>query len=212
MPVAERRLREKQARKNQILDAARELFFEKGFEGATIEDIAERTELSKGAIYLYFPSKEEIYISLMLEGSTILYQMLKESVSADLPADTLLRRLGHSYLRFYREYTGYFRMLFLYYSSNSIHEKLTPELSANCEHQAKQSLMLVASVIQRGMDQGLFKSCNPMDMAILTWSCQNGIILLGERRHDEVLQLDTSVEKLHDLFLESTIISLKTGR
>src|SRR3990172_563031 len=212
MAVAERRIREKEARRNLILDAARDLFFAKGFEGTTIEEIAGSTELSKGTIYLYFPSKEEIYISLMLEGSKILYGMLREAAAPDLPADTLLRRLGQAYLRFYREYTGYFRMLFLYYSSASIHEKLTPELCERCELQAKQSLQMVAGVIQQGIDQGLYRPCNPMDMAILTWSCLNGIILLGERRHDEILQLNTSLERLHDLFLESMIISLKTGR
>jgi len=212
MPVAERRLREKEARRQQILDAAREIFFAKGFEGATIEEIAEKTELSKGALYLYFSSKEEIYITLMLEGSQILHGMLKKSASQNLPADTLLRRLGQAYLRFYREYTEYFRMLFLYYSSLSIHQKVGPELCERCEMQAKQSLELVAAIIQKGVDQGLFKSCNPMDQAVLVWTCQNGIILLGERGDDHLLRLNTSVEKLQDLFLESFIASLKSGR
>lgn len=212
MAVAERRLREKQARRSQILDAARELFFAKGFESTTVEEIATRTELSKGAIYLHFPSKEEIYITLMLEGSEILYEMLRESVDADLPADTLLRRLGQAYLRFYREYTGYFRMLFLYYSSLEIHQKLTPNLCERCEASAKQSLMLVTSVVQKGIEQGIFRPCNPWEAAIMLWTCQNGIILLGERGDDQALQLQTSVEKIHDLFVESMIASLKTGR
>src|SRR5262245_32749667 len=142
MPVAQRRLREKQARREQILDSARQLFFEKGFEGTTIEEIAEKTELSKGAIYLYFPSKEEIYISLMLEGTAILHDMLRKAVSADLPADTLLRRLGHAYYAFYKEQTGYFRMLFLYYSSPEMVNKISKDLCSSCEEDAKKSLML----------------------------------------------------------------------
>jgi AcrR family transcriptional regulator len=77
MAVADRRQREKLARRQQILDAARDLFFAKGFESTTVEEIAIRTELSKGAIYLHFPSKEEIYITLMLEGSQILQDMLR---------------------------------------------------------------------------------------------------------------------------------------
>ena len=212
MAVAERRLREKEARRQQILDAARDLFFQKGFESTTIEEIAERTELSKGAIYLHFPSKEEIYITLMLEGSEILFQMLRDSVSVDLPADTLLRRLGQSYFRFYREYTGYFRMLFLYLSSVEVHEKITRELCDRCEASAKQCLSLVASIIQKGIDQALFRACNPWEHAIMTWACKNGVILLGERGDDQVLQLGTSVEKLHDLFVETMITSLKAGR
>jgi hypothetical protein len=148
----------------------------------------------------------------MLEGSRILYGMLRESVEADLPADTLLRRLGQAYMRFYREYTGYFRMLFLYYSSLEIHQKITPDLCEQCENSAKQSLTLVTSVIQKGIDQGIFRPCNPWEVAIMLWTCKNGIILLGERGDDQVLQLQTSIEKIHDLFVESIVVSLKTGR
>jgi len=212
MPVAQRRLREKQARREQILGAARQLFFAKGFEGATVEEIAEKTELSKGAIYLYFPSKEEIYISLMLEGSAILHEMLRKAVSADLPADTLLRRLGHAYYEFYKEHTGYFRMLFLYYSSPEMANKISRDLCSCCEESAKSSLMLVAETIQKGIDDKLFKPCNPWDFALLTWTAQNGVILLAERGDDQNLQLNTSVEKLLDLFIESMIVSLKSGR
>ena len=68
MPVLERRQREKEARRQQILDAARDLFFDRGFEGTTIDEIAQRTEISKGAVYLHFPSKEEIYFTLPRPG------------------------------------------------------------------------------------------------------------------------------------------------
>jgi AcrR family transcriptional regulator len=213
MSVAERRAREKQARKSLILDAARELFFEKGLEGTTVEDIAERSELSKGTIYLYFPSKEEIYVTIMLEGASILYEMLQEAASIDVPADTLLRRMGQTYYRFYREYTGYFRMLFLYYNSAlDIHKKISPELCTQCDQKAVQSIHLAAQMIQRGVDQGVFKSCNSLDFAVLSWTCQNGIILLGEKGDDRHYNLPTSPEKLHDLFLESMIAALKNGR
>lgn len=177
-----------------------------------MEEIAQKTELSKGAIYLYFRSKEEIYVSLMNEGAGILHNMLKDAVSAELPADTLLRRLGDAYLRFYRDYPGYFRMLFLYSVSPEFAEKISPDLSERCEDQAKDSLMLVSHVIQKGIDEKIFKPRNPWDFAILLWTCQNGVILLGERGDDQFLKLNTSIQKLHDLFVESMIVALKTGR
>src|SRR5438874_7692341 len=123
MAIAERREREKLARRQEILKAARELFFERGFEGTTIDEIAKGAELSKGAVYLYFPSKEEIYFSLLEEGSEILYNMLRKASQADLPADTLLRRLGRAYHDFYRKHPGYFRILFLYSVSPEVHLK-----------------------------------------------------------------------------------------
>ncbi len=60
MGLEERRRREKENRRAAILKAARKLFFEKGFKPVTVESIAHKGELSKGSIYLYFNSKEEI--------------------------------------------------------------------------------------------------------------------------------------------------------
>ena len=52
--------RRAEARPDEVLDAALDLFIEKGFPATRVEDIAKRAGLSKGAVYLYFPSKEKI--------------------------------------------------------------------------------------------------------------------------------------------------------
>lgn len=52
--------RRAEARPDEVLDAALDLFMEKGFAATRVEDIAKRAGLSKGAVYLYFPSKEKI--------------------------------------------------------------------------------------------------------------------------------------------------------
>ena len=77
MGVAERRQREKQARRQAILDAARECFFKDGFEATTVSQITDRVELSTGTLYLYFKNKEEIYVSILEEGLDILYELMK---------------------------------------------------------------------------------------------------------------------------------------
>ena len=67
MAFERRRIREKENRKSAILKAARKLFFEKGFKSVTVESIARKAELSKGAVYLYFKSKDEIYSQILLD-------------------------------------------------------------------------------------------------------------------------------------------------
>lgn len=57
--------RRAEARPDEVLDAALDLFIEKGFAAARVEDIARRAGLSKGAVYLYFPSKEAILEALV---------------------------------------------------------------------------------------------------------------------------------------------------
>ena len=60
--------RRAEARPDEVLDAALDLFIEKGFAATRVEDIAKRAGLSKGAIYLYFKSKIDIYMECIADG------------------------------------------------------------------------------------------------------------------------------------------------
>ena len=71
MTTAQRRAREKAEKRREILEAAREVFFQKGVHRATMDDVAARAEVAKGTLYLYFQSKEEILAHLLLEGLSI---------------------------------------------------------------------------------------------------------------------------------------------
>lgn len=64
-PPAPKFRRRAEARPDEVLDAALDLFMEKGFAATRVDDIAKRAGLSKGAIYLYFPSKEAILEGLV---------------------------------------------------------------------------------------------------------------------------------------------------
>ena len=63
----DRKQQERQARRRRIQRAAREVFAEKGFTKTSIEQVARQASLSVGAIYLYFRSKEDLYVSLLEE-------------------------------------------------------------------------------------------------------------------------------------------------
>ena len=75
MGIAERKERERLVRREQILEAAYQLFHETGFSAATMDQIAERAELAKGTLYLYFKSKEEVYYALLDRGLEIICHM-----------------------------------------------------------------------------------------------------------------------------------------
>src|SRR5262252_9907248 len=67
----ERKAQERQARRRRIQEAARTVFAERGYAGASIELIARAAQLSVGAIYLYFRSKEDLYVSLVEDALTV---------------------------------------------------------------------------------------------------------------------------------------------
>ena len=64
----ERKVQDRQARRRRVQDSARTVFDEKGYDGASIEHIARASQLSVGAIYLYFQSKEDLYVSLLQDA------------------------------------------------------------------------------------------------------------------------------------------------
>ena len=63
-----RRERRKEARPGELLDAALDLFVEKGFAATRAEEVAARAGVSKGTLFLYFPSKEELFKAVVREN------------------------------------------------------------------------------------------------------------------------------------------------
>lgn len=72
--TSRRREREREERRRAILEAAREVHREKGLAAATMDEVAQRAELSKGALYLYFESKEELFSALALRPLELLVE------------------------------------------------------------------------------------------------------------------------------------------
>ncbi|GEM_PF-1439301 len=82
--------RVKHEREQEILDAARDVFAEQGFEKASIDGIAERVGIGKGTVYLHFASKEDILTELMQRGSQLLLDKCRAKLSAQATATSKL--------------------------------------------------------------------------------------------------------------------------
>ncbi|MFW6181976.1 MAG: TetR/AcrR family transcriptional regulator [Spirochaetota bacterium] len=110
MGTAERRLREKEARHNSIVGAARALFLEKGLEATTMEDIAREAELSKGTLYLYFENKEELIYALLLEVLEGLKERVERACGGGGSGYDRARRIIRAYLEHQREHFEYLHL------------------------------------------------------------------------------------------------------
>ena len=75
---AAKRERRKEARPGELLDAALDLFVEKGFAATRSEEVAARAGVSKGTLFLYFPSKEELFKAVVRENISGRFQEWKE--------------------------------------------------------------------------------------------------------------------------------------
>ncbi len=112
MGTRERRERERQQRREAILDAARRLFWARGYERATMPQIADAAEVAPGTLYLYFPSKEALYTELLVEGYERLAERLRQAVRADASPREQGEALTDGFLSFAREHPEYFDIIF----------------------------------------------------------------------------------------------------
>ncbi|MCS7286503.1 MAG: TetR/AcrR family transcriptional regulator [Anaerolineae bacterium] len=179
MSTSERRAREKEQRKQDILEAARKVFSSKGIGEATVEDVAAAAELSKGTIYLYFSSKEEILAHLLLEGFDILLEKLAEAYvpQQNLSPTERLYRLTGAYLQFFKENPFYFRLM-VAFDRGRLHEKIPSELGEEIKTKNQEALQWVAKAIKEGIQRELFRPCDPWLTAAVLWASIHGVIVL----------------------------------
>ena len=204
MGTRERKEREKMARKNAILEAARTVFFEKGFHAATMDQIAETAELSKGSLYLHFPSKEELYVTLILEGLEILHERFLQAAKDTKDWERKLRNIGKAYCSFYRKNRNYFGILF-FLQHGEITSNISESLFQMYFEKGMSCLNVLAKAIQEGMEAGEIETDNPMELAVVSWGSLNGIILLyEEEEHRRFIpgSLDNLIRKSMDLMIE----------
>src|SRR5262245_13887112 len=112
MGVTERRERERQETRTKILDAARELFAELGYEAVTMRKVAERVEYSPTAIYFHFKDKESLMRELCeIDFGSLAHQFQKIAREKD-PIERL-RKIGHAYVAFGVDFPNHYRLMFM---------------------------------------------------------------------------------------------------
>jgi AcrR family transcriptional regulator len=96
----------------EILAAARGVFAEKGFAGASVDDIAQAAGVAKGTIYLYYPSKREIYFAALREGLTALAVKTQMQVEGATTLREKLLAYVETKLRYFDENRDFFKIYF----------------------------------------------------------------------------------------------------
>ena len=192
MSTTQRRAREKENRRRSILDAARAVFFESGFQLATVDDVAARAEVSKGTVYLYFESKETILAHLLLEGLEELVAVLEDAYAAgrDIAPVERLRRLAMGYFYFFQANPHYHRLI-MAFDRGHFQESVPPELYAQVLTRSLRGFHRAVQTMQQGIEQGVFSVTDPRQAAAAVWAGINGsLVLLGHPLRREMVASD----------------------
>ena len=178
MSSEERRKKERENRKNSILKAARKLFFERGFKSVTVDLIAAKAEVSKGSIYLYFDSKEEIYTQILISANIERHKEIENFARQEGTASELLLKYARVYVDFFLENNELFRILmtFMLHAENM---NLTEEQNTQLIHTTNENIRTVSEILQKGVDTGEFSSQIDIRQGQnAIWGLLNGIISL----------------------------------
>lgn len=153
-PAEPARKRRKEARPQELLDAALEVFVERGFAASKMEDVASRAGVSKGTVYLYFPSKEELLKAVIRHNlSLTIAQGGDLAAQFPGPTDELLRVLAMSWWDRVGETqaSGIFKLIIT-------EVRNFPEFAQFYAAEViEPGRQLLKALLQRGIDRGEFR-------------------------------------------------------
>jgi len=177
MGIQERKEREKERRRQQIIVAAKRVFSEKGFNKATMEDIAKEAELSPGTLYLYFKNKEELYASLSLRILQYLHIRVthvnkERSLSPDQKLSALMEAMYDVY-----DFDPLIIINMFHLQSSETLKNLSESLLEEIKELSKKSIGAIAKIFEEGMEKGIYIDRHPVALADIFWSMFSGVVL-----------------------------------
>ena len=176
-PLDHKRERRKQARPGELLEAALDLFVDKGFAATRVEEVAARAGVSKGTLFLYFPSKEELFKAVVRENIVRAQTQGAEEIARfEGPSAELLEFLM---LEWWRRYgatkAAGISKLVMSEASNF------PDLARFFQQEVVEpGHAMVAAVLQRGMARGEFRA---LDLGLTIHSVLAPLLFLVTWKH-----------------------------
>ena len=159
-------------RKKQILDAALKVVVRKGYSDCRIDDIASESNLSKGAIYWYYDSKKEIFLSLVSHWVNNFGVTLNHIVEEDHSSSRQLTELFNFFLNAYRQNPNVFKAELEFWSLSS----RDPDFKQKTQKVYHELLDLIEEIIRRGVETGEFKNLDVKVAALSIMVNIEGII------------------------------------
>ncbi|MGM0587337.1 MAG: TetR/AcrR family transcriptional regulator [Bacteroidota bacterium] len=218
MSKISRKEREKKRRREAILDAAESVVLRKGLEATRMDEIAERAELSKGTLYLYFHNKMELYLGLCERGSIQLNALLAKVLVSDKSGIQMIRDLGSSYIQFVQENPHYFDAFMYFEAYTDTKELANSEIGKRCDEYLNEAIGYITRALQVGMQDGTISDeFDPRKLAIQIWGATRGLIqmthLESSGHYFSILKdLDMETEQMFREFMLLVLRGISTEK
>ncbi len=182
MGIQERKQRERERRRQQIIVAAKRVFSEKGFSKTTMEDIAREAELSPGTLYLYFKNKDELYASLSLRILQYMNIRLGDvKKEKDSNPEQKIASIKEALYDVYQFDPMILISMFHLQSSETL-KNLSSPLLENITELSRNSLQILADIFKNSSGRNTLLTRQPTAAADIVWSLFTGVVLWEESK------------------------------
>lgn len=170
MGIAERKLEEKQEMRDRILNGARKIFLEKGYEQTSMRNIANEINYSPGSIYFHFKDKGEVFHELHKEGFRLLLTQLKILNKVADPFERL-KAVGRVFIQFAQENKDYYNLMFI------VEEPAKSPESGGFQI-AQEAINHLLGIVKECQQKGRFKDMDTEYFTFMILSAMHGICAL----------------------------------
>ncbi|MFH0966923.1 MAG: TetR/AcrR family transcriptional regulator [Methanobacteriota archaeon] len=176
MSIADRKKREREKRREDIVNAAEKLFFSGDYDSITMNSIAEEAEVNKSLLYYYFKDKQSLFLSVVTRGSRILLQMVREAERREESGLEKISAIGKIYYQFAHDYPDYYRIgLFFRTHAFNIQEFSDSDSLSEYKNVGDEIYTLSCASIELGMKDGTIRpDLDPVEIyVVLSWIADN---------------------------------------
>ena len=203
MGIQERKQRERERRRQQIIVAAKRVFSEKGFSKTTMEDIAREAELSPGTLYLYFKNKDELYASLSLRILQYMNIRLEDVIKeADSNPKQKIDSIKEALYDVY-QFDPMILINMFHLQSGETLKNISSPLLDNITELSRNSLQILANIFKNTSASDSFLSRRPNAVADIAWSLFTGVVLWEESKRlidDDKDHLKENLDTAFEIF------------
>ncbi|WP_138422361.1 TetR/AcrR family transcriptional regulator [Maritimibacter alexandrii] len=157
-----------QLKRDRIVDTAADLFYEHGYANTTLDAVAEQMGFSKAFIYSNFSSKPELLVEICIRGVAHVHEAVEGALNLRLDTRTTLALVVERYVSSVLKYQKYIAV----YTREE--KSLPADEAIRANEKRRQFFSMIADFIERGRDEGVFKSDDPLLSALtlggsVTW-------------------------------------------
>lgn len=196
-----RRERERRRHRWEIMEAAERVFTEKGYHGASMQDIAERADFAVGTLYKFFATKEDLYRALFEEKVNEIEVMIEKALaSVDEPLGKI-KRLIEANTEIAIKYGKFFHLYMNEIAGTMIVRPVIPAL----RKRHKKFEERIAGILEAGMAKGQIRRMDPRFMAMGLIGLQRGFgaMWIGEEKHS--MRADEMTEMVKAVFFHGAL-------